>query len=81
MALKLDISKAYDQVEWEFLEKIMHHLGLDEKLIHIIMSCLKSVSYSVLLNGQPMGSIKPLRSLRQGDLLSPYLFLLCALGL
>ena len=80
MALKLDISKASDQVEWEFLEKIMHHLGLDEKLIHIIMSCLKSVSYSVLLNGQPMGSIKPLRSLRQGDLLSPYLFLLCALG-
>ena len=81
MALKLDMSKAYDRVEWEFLEKIMHHLGLDEKLIRIIMSCMKSVSYSVLLNRQPVSRIKPSRGLRQGDSLSPYLFLLCALGL
>ena len=45
------------------------------------MSCMKMVSYSILLNGQLVGSIKPLRGLRQGDLLSPYIFLLCALGL
>ena len=37
MALKLNMSKAYDCVEWEFLEKIMHHLGLDEKLVQVII--------------------------------------------
>ena len=80
MALKLDMSKAYDRVEWEFLEKIMHHLGLDEKMIQIIMACMKTISYSVLLNGQPVGNIKPSKVLRQVDPLSPYLFLLCASG-
>ena len=65
MALMLDMSKAYDCVECEFLEKIMIHLGLEEKLIYIIMLCLKSVSYSVLLNGLLMGRIKPSRGLRQ----------------
>ena len=64
MALKLDMSKAYDWMEWVFLEKIMQHLGLGEKMVSIIMSCLRSVSYIVLLNGQPVGNIKPSRGLR-----------------
>ena len=75
------MSKTYDRVEWIFLEKVMKHLRFADNLIKIIMSCMSSVSYVVLLNGQPVGNIKPTKGLRQGDPLSPYIFLLCALGL
>ena len=67
MAFKLDMSKAYDRVEWEFLERAMRHLGLGEQMVRLIMSCISLVSYFVLLNGQPVGNIKPSRGLRQGD--------------
>ena len=67
MALKLDMSEAYDRVEWEFLEKTMQHLGLGERLVSLLMSCIRSVSYSIILNGQLVCHIKPNYGLRQGD--------------
>ena len=81
MALKLDISKAYNREEWHFLEAIMLRLGFDERWVSLIMICVRTVSYSVLINGQPFGHIQPFGGIRQGDPFSLYLFILCAEGL
>ena len=80
MAIKLDMSKAYNRVEWCFLKKVMERMGFNEKWISLIMNCITTVSYSVLINGVAQSYITPTRGLCQGDPISLYLFLLCSEG-
>jgi hypothetical protein len=75
---QIGMTKAYDRVEWPFLKESMHRLGFAESWITLIMQCVTTVSYSILANGTPSSPIFPRRALRQGDPLSPCLFLMCA---
>lgn len=74
------MSKAYDKVCWSFLEEVMLKMRLDSKLVTLIMNCVKTVTFLVLINWEPHGINPPSRGNRQGDSLSPYLFLFCTKG-
>ncbi|KAG7569624.1 Endonuclease/exonuclease/phosphatase superfamily [Arabidopsis thaliana x Arabidopsis arenosa] len=76
-AMKIDISKAFDSVQWPFLLNVLTALNLPEKFVHWIHLCVSTASFSVQVNGDLAGFFKSERGLRQGCSLSPYLFVIC----
>jgi hypothetical protein len=73
---KLDVEKAYDHVNWNFLLYMMERFGFGDKWRHWIYFCISTARFSVLINGTPCGFFSSSRGLRQGDSLSPLLFVL-----
>jgi hypothetical protein len=80
-AYKLDLMKAYDRVDLNYLEEVLRKFGFAKKWIQWIMTCVKTVTFSVKFNGKLLKKFNPSRGLRQGDPLSPYLFLFVGEGL
>lgn len=74
IAIKVDMSKVYDKVEWDFLKAMMGRLGFNRGWIELIMRCISSVSYVVLVNGQSGEVFYPSKGLRQGNHCLPIYF-------
>lgn len=77
MAIKLDLSKAFDRLEWPFIIVVFKKLGFSDDWCQLILQCINTISYSVLINGSLGEVFFPSRGIRQGDCLSPYIFILC----
>ena len=77
VALKLDLEKAYDHLEWSFIKETLEFFQIPHKLINLIMNMISSTCINIMWNGTPLSTIIPSRGIHQGDPISLYLFILC----
>ena len=77
MALRIDLEKTFDRLEWSFIKEVLVHFNFPSNLTAIIMDCISSTLVSMLFNSGKLPAFSPSRGIQQGDLLSPYIFILC----
>jgi hypothetical protein len=81
MMMKLDMSKAYDRMNWDFLHKMLLAFGFGEDWVAWVMNLVSTTFFSILVNGSPSKTFNVSRGLRQGDPMSPFLYIILVEGL
>lgn len=77
MIVKLDLEKAYDRLEWSFIKGMLRFFNFPENITKLIMNYITTTSINVLFNGGRLDGFQPSRGIRQGDKISPSMFILC----
>lgn len=81
LLFKVDFAKAYDSIDWNYVIEMLRNMNFPGKWISWVKECISTATANVLVNGNPSGEFQLERGLRQGDTLSPFLFLVAAEGL